>query len=73
MKKLSLIVAGALLLGGISFASPHIVKQVPKAPTAKPGPVKPVAKPSAKPTGKPASKPAVKHVAKPDLVKKAGK
>jgi hypothetical protein len=31
MKKLSLILAGALLLGGISFASP-VVKQAQKAP-----------------------------------------
>lgn len=33
MKKLSLILAGALLLGGISFASP-VVKQDAKAPVA---------------------------------------
>jgi hypothetical protein len=34
MKKSSLILAGALLLGGISFASP-VVKQDAKAPVAK--------------------------------------
>jgi hypothetical protein len=53
MKKLSLILAGALLLGGISFASPLVKKQAQKAPVAKPGPVKPVAKPVTKPTTKP--------------------
>lgn len=34
MKKLSLILAGALLLGGISFASP-VVKQAPVNKTEK--------------------------------------
>jgi hypothetical protein len=33
MKKLSLILSGALLLGGISFAAP-VVKQAAKAPIA---------------------------------------
>ena len=49
MKKLSLILAGALFLGGISFASPLVKKQAQKAPVAKPGPVKPAPKPKAKP------------------------
>jgi hypothetical protein len=69
MKKLSLILAGALLLGGISFASPIVKKQAQKAPVAKPGPVKPAAKPAAKPN----AKPAVKPVAKPAPANKAVK
>jgi hypothetical protein len=55
MKKLSLILAGALLLGGISFASP-VVKQDAKAP---------VAKQNAKPTVK------TTEVSKAKILKKA--
>jgi hypothetical protein len=48
MKKLSLILASALLLGSISFASPVVVKkQAAKAPVAKQD-----AKPAAKTTKK---------------------
>ena len=61
MKKLSLILAGALLLGGISFAAP-VVKQA--APAAKQT-TKPVTKPIAKPTGKPTVKPTGKPTTKP--------
>jgi len=36
MKKLSLILAGAFLLGSISFASPVVKQQPAKASTSKP-------------------------------------
>ena len=68
MKKLSLILAGALLLGGISFGKPIVKKQDTKAPVAKATAkqtAKPAAKPAAKPTVKPATKPAVKPATKP--------
>ena len=46
MKKLSVILAGVVLFGGLSFAAP-VLKQDAKAP---------VAKPAAKTTAKPATK-----------------
>ena len=66
MKKLSLILAGAVLFGSFAFANPA-VKHVSKAPIAKQT-AKPAAKPAAKPTNppvKPAAKPAVKPATKP--------
>jgi len=57
MKKLSLILAGALLLGGISFASP-VVKQQPASSTSKPA-----AKPASKGTKAPVKKAPVKKAA----------
>ena len=59
MKKLSLILASAVLFGGLSFAAP-ILKQDTKAPAAKQ-----TTKPAAKPATKPATKPAVKPATKP--------
>jgi len=69
MKKLSLILASALLLGGISFASPLVKKQAQKAPVSKPA-AKPATKPASKPAAKPVAKPA-NHAKKAAPVKKA--
>ncbi|HTA27197.1 MAG TPA: hypothetical protein VK809_05380 [Bacteroidia bacterium] len=62
MKKLSAILAGVVLFGGLSFAAPVVkhMKQDAKAPVAKQ-----TTKPAAKPATKPAAKPAVKPAAKP--------
>jgi hypothetical protein len=62
MKKLSLILAGALLLGGISFASP-VAKQDAKAPVAKQS-----TKPAAKTTK---AKPAATKAVPAKVLKKA--
>ena len=58
MKKLSAILAGVVLFGGLSFAAPVIkhMKQDAKAPVAKQT-TKPAAKPAAKPNDKPVTKP----------------
>ncbi len=50
MKKLSLILAGAFLLGGISFASPVVKQQPAKASTGKQA-SKPAAAKSVKKSG----------------------
>ena len=55
MKKLSVILAGVVLFGGLSFAAP-VLKQDAKAPVAKQ-----TAKPAAKATKAPAAK-AIKKV-----------
>ena len=67
MKKLSLILASALLIGGISFGAPVVkhLKQDTKPPVEKQK-----AKPLGKPVVKPAAKPAGKPAAKPGAVKK---
>jgi len=58
MKKLSAILAGIVLFGGLSFAAPVVkhMKQDAKAPVAKQT-TKPAAKPAAKPNDKPVTKP----------------
>jgi hypothetical protein len=58
MKTLSVMLASAVLLGSVSFASP-VVKQDTKAPVAKQAakPTATVAKPAGKPTVKPGTKP----------------
>jgi len=61
MKKLSLILASALLLGGISFASPLVKKQA--APAAKQTSTKPAAAKSTKSTKSSAKKAPVKKAA----------
>ncbi len=81
MKKLSLILASAVLFGSFAFAAPSVkhVKQTTKAPVAKQDPkqtTKPAAKPAVKPAVKPATKPAAKpaaHTHKGAPVKKAAK
>ncbi len=69
MKKLSVILAGVVLFGGLSFAAPVVkhMKQDAKAPVAKQ-----TTKPAAKPATKPAAKPAA-HTHKGAPVKKAAK
>jgi len=66
MKKLSAILAGIVLFGGLSFAAPVVkhMKQDAKAPVAKQN-AKPVAKPAEKPAVKPAAKPAAVPASKP--------
>ena len=66
MKKLSAILAGVVLFGGLSFAAPVVkhMKQDAKAPVAKQT-TKPTAKSAAKPATKPTAKQAATPAAKP--------